>query len=73
MIARAWSQAKHVQGADIRRSENTEQALILCDITTKVLVKCRIAMYLDNHFCVTGNRTLTSPPDVCRGVCVYVR
>ncbi len=24
---------------------NTEQALILCDVTTKVLVKCRICTY----------------------------
>ncbi len=44
-IARAWSNA-NTCSTEIRSSTNTEQALILYDVTTKVLEKCRTAHWL---------------------------
>ena len=39
--------AANMCSTEIRCSANTEQALILCDITTKVLVKYHIDMAVD--------------------------
>ena len=41
LIMRAWNPA-NTYSQEIRRSINTEQVLIVCGITTKVLVKCCI-------------------------------
>ena len=41
MITQACNRT-NVQRAEVHRGANTELALILCDVTTKVVVKCCI-------------------------------
>ncbi len=43
-VGRASSHAK-MCSAEIRCGANTEQALIFCDVTSKVLLKCRISAF----------------------------
>ena len=45
LIAQLWSHTDTCS-AEISRGTNTEEAFILCDVTTKMLVKCRIVDFI---------------------------